>query len=874
MRQRLAIALAGAVLLVCTSSPAQDAKGKAELEGMYKRAKDLKKKGRYREAARAYEEVVKKSKAVLGPNELLTAGFMNNLAGIYGILGQYPQAETMFVSSLKIKEARRGKDHPDVATTQSNLADLYRELGQYDKAEPLYKKARKTFEVKPGKDSIELATVLNNLGLLYHAKGQFDSAEPLYKLSLRIRLARSQGKGDLAVASCLNNLAGLYHVTGRLKEAVKYQERCLEIRQAKLDKDHPDVATALNNLAELYQELGQIEKASPLMQRSLQIRQARLGNDHPAVAVALNNLAGLSAAAGQPREAARLFDQSRRGARRHIASVLPGLSEEEKTAFFESTTARSQLDHALSLGVAGRTIADLAALSASWLLNGKALDQESLASSQLLVRQRGESAIGKASQRLLALRQKLAQLTYTTPAPGQEKARLATIEKYSTEEQDLAKKLRQEGGYAGPPAWVELADVRRALPADAVLIDVALFRRFNFKAKAGNKLQPAHYAVWITAKTGPVQVIDLGPAKEIDEAVKQVREGVQNAPTQINKKGEDKAEEALRASLVVLSKRVLAPLFSHIDRSKHWLISPDGNLWLVPWEALLLKNGKYAVEEHRITYLTSARDVGQPEGRTAAREKPAAPLLLADPNFDLEIGKGPGSKAGKGSLRFGRAQALPGTAIEAKAIAPSLKEYTGMVPRVFTREKALEEVVKAAHSPRVLVLCTHGFFLPDLRGQREQNAGARRAPRERKWENPLLRCGVLLAGCNNAGKGKGDDGVLTGLEVVGLDLRGTELVVLSACDTGLGEVHNGEGVAGLRQAFQLAGARSVVSTLWKVPDQQSALLMAYFFDNLRKGMSKADALWAAKLRMIKDRREDAAAAHPFFWAAFTVTGQS
>ncbi len=880
--------------------------------------------GQYEKAEALFERALRALKAKLPPDHPDLAQCLADLGVLYRDMGQYQKAEGLLRSGLKIREARLGKEHPAVATTLDTLAGLYRARGQYDRAEPLYQRALKVREARLPKGHPEVALSLNNLALLSRDLGQFEKAEALLLRSLKM-LEDKLGKQSPQLAAPLNNLAELYRGMGQPEKAERLLQRCLDVLEAKLPRNHPNVGRSLNNLgllyhargrfasaetmflragkvyeassaaghpegaltlsnlADVYHARGQHEKAIALYQRSLKALEAQLGAQHPTVTNILSNLAVTAADKGDAREAARLIDRARRGSRRHLATVLPTLSEPEKAAFFKNTGARGGLEMALSLGLANRDDAGLAALSASWLLNGKALDQEALASSLLLARQSNDPGVGKLAQRLLVVRQQLARLTLATPRPGQEKEHRKQIEEGSDQEQRLSKQLRKAGSKAALPAWVELADLRKALPKDAVLIEVAHFRPFDFKVKPGKSpWRPARYAAWVTPRSGPVRVIDLGPADKIDAAVKQFRAAMKGSGKLIKDKGEEHAEKALREHLDALSTLVLAPLLPHVGKSERWFVSPDGNLWLLPWEALTLADGKYALEKYHVSYLTSGRDLLP---AVAPKVKVGAPLVLADPDFDLGPQKAraeakrllgaldeEGTRSLSGALALGEVRRLPGTAAEARAILPSLKAHAGVAPHLFLREQALTAVFRSARSPRVLVLCTHGFFLPDQEVPRDEKGGLGKPKRAVRWESPLLRCGLLLAGCNQASKG-GTEGVLTGLEVVGTDLRGTELVVLSACDTGLGEVQVGEGVAGLRQAFQLAGARAVVSTLWQVPDKQSARLMALFFQNVSKGMTKSEALRAAKLKIIEERRDDFAAAHPFSWAAFTLTGQ-
>lgn len=830
--------------------------------------------GEYAQAEPLYQRCLRIREQHLVKNHADVAETLNNLGVLYQDMGHYVRAEALLQRSLSIWEDRLGSDHPDVASALNNLAELYRAMAQFARAEPLYQRCLRIREEKLGEDHRLVGLTLNNLGELYRAMGRFARAEPLYQRSLRIKEIQL-GKDHPGVAISLNNLGLLYQDMEQYARAEPLLRRGLQIWEDRLGVDHPNVATALNNLAKLYHLMGQDAKAGPLYQRSLRISEAKLGQDHPNLTHTLNNLAALLAKQEQTKEASDLFHRARQGSRRHISRVLPTLPPREQAAFL-GVSERRDLAGALSLGRVLAVDAEQRSRSAEWLVNSKAAGQEALAQATLLSRDRQDPATRALAESLRQVRAQLARLALARLPAGKEKEHRDRVAELDRRERDLARRLAAAGGSAAIAAdWVLLDHVRQAVPAGAVFIDVARFDAFDFEGGRGKGWQPARYVVWVTPRTGPVRLIDLGEAAKIDALVDRVRQVLGQADQLAQQKGEPEADQVLREPLRDLSRLVLHPLLPHVGTSTQWVVSPDGQLSLVPWQMLLLPDGRFAVEKHQVHHVVSGRALlATPARGVRAR----APLILADPDFDLRQDE----PAATGSpqlggmpqgLRLGRVQRLKSTGTEALAATASLRAFTGEAPLVFTRARAVKRALGTNPNPRVLLLATHGFFLPDrsaapgkrpsgLFGDDRSVAG---------WENPLVRCGLLLAGCNQAAENKGDNGVLTGLEVVGLDLRGTELVVLSACQTGVGDVQSGEGVAGLRQAFQLAGAEAVLASLWDVPDKSSALLMSRFFAQLGKGKGKAEALRQAQLELIAERREDFAVAHPLFWAAFTLT---
>lgn len=397
---------------------------------------------------------------------------------------------------------------------------------------------------------------------------------------------------------------------------------------------------------------------------------------------------------------------------------------------------------------------------------------------------------------------------------------------------------------------------------------------------------------WIIPREdqGRIDIVDLGAAGPIEAAVTACRKNLEPEQDKLREQGEPMVENELQAVMKKLSALILRPLLSRTGNVQRWVISPDASLWLVPWVALPLEVGSYLVEKHVIHHLITGRDLlVSAMGRAQAEGRP---VMMADPDFDHLPGNTDpqGDRQGEPAqdrlalrglsrgIPLGRVSRLPGTATEAAAIAPKLTALATDEPRLLVGKDATEKAFKRLYRPQVLVLSTHGFFTPPrvLKPQRRGKAGVSttRDPSQQPSENPLLRCGLLFAGFNERQQRTEthEDGILTGLEIVGTDLQGTRLVVLSACETGVGDIQNGEGVSGLRQAFQLAGADAVVATLWRIPDRESARIMVRFFQEWSEGRSMARALRNAQLQEIARRRQVYGAAHPFYWAAFTVTG--
>jgi len=786
---------------------------------------------------------------VLGANHPNVATSLHNLAALYQAQGNYAQAEPLYRRSLAIREQVLGANHPNVANSLNNLALLYRVQGNYAQAEPLYRRSLTIWERALGADHPNVAISRDNLANLYRVQGNYAQAELLYKQALDI-LEQALGDNHLDVAINLNNLAALYQAQGNYAQAEPLYRRSLTIRKQALGANHPDMAISLDNLAKLYQDQGNYAQVEQLFQQARAIFEQALGANHRDVAINLNNLAGFSWAQNDLTSALNFYQQSLSVEEAILTLNLVVGSEAYKQNFL--TTFAGTTDRVISLNLQAMSdspVATQLALTTVLQRKGRLLDL--FTNSQQILREQLDPDSQALFTDLNTKRTQLSTLVFNRPESlplDHYRSQVAALESAIQElEADLSRRSSQFRALNQP---IDLPTIQALLPAQTTLVELVRYRVFDPTATSNNRFGEAHYAAYLLQADGTIDGIDLGSAAEIDPLIADLQGALRNPGYTV-----EEVKEAAQA----LDARVMAPIRARLGDTNHLLISPDGAFNLIPFEALVDETGRYLVENYTLTYLTSGRDLLRLQAQATATPQ-TNPVLLANPIFERPGNLDVAQTATRFiDLRERTWSALLATAEEADAIAAQLSQTLHLplsqIPNL-QRQAATEAALRQVNRPRILHIATHGFF---------ESGNSQEVV---LTDNPLLRSGLVLSGVNAGQSGIGEDGIVSALDVSSLNLLGTQLVALSACETGLGDLSLGEGVYGLRRALVLAGSQSQLISLWRVQDDTTRDLMVDYYQNLLSGMGRSEALRQVQLAMLSN----AATAHPYYWAPFINSG--
>jgi len=836
-------------------------------------------------------------RAALGEADPDYAQSLHSLAAAHHAMGDFTAALPLYGRAAEITRTALGEAHPNYAASLNGLALVHTAMGDHAAALPLYGRAAEITRTALGEAHPLYAQSLHNLALVHWAMGDHAAALPLHHQAAEITRA-ALGEGHPDYAASLIGLGDVRAALGDHAAALPLLERAAAITRAALGEAHPLYAASLTSLVAVYHAMGDHAAALPLQRRAAEIRRAAQGEAHPDYTQSLHNLALVLTAADRPTEALSLLEQAAAIDDRMIGQVFSIGSERQRIAFLWTLRRRFYATLSLVLEHLGESPAAVRS-ALDLVLRRKAITAEATAVQRDAVLGGKYPALRPMIQGLGALRLQIARATLAGPGLEGLESHMRRLAEWLAQRELLEAELARQIPEMDLEKNLRAADRRAValgLPVGVALVEFVRLPITNFHAVPARGEQvwkPARYVAFILSADDPddVWMIDLGEAEPIDRMIADFRAGI-TAEAEV---GHDR-DMRRRRDLATLSPSdtgwalrevlfdKLAPALGGRSRL---LIAPDGDLTRLPLEVLPTADGSRLIDDYRISYLSCGRDVLRLGA--AATGRPNAPLVVADPDFDLEAEGRPiadledstrttGRRSrdldrDRGAYHFHR---LPGTRAEGRRVGTLLDVEPWL------DGEALEGRLKAeCRSPRILHLATHGFFLPNQESNLERGSlaigpsdgpmgdgGRLSGP---MMENPMLRSGLALAGANTFLKAgnppkQAEDGLLTAEDVTGLDLLATELVVLSACETGLGQVHGGEGVFGLRRAFVLAGARTLVMSLWKVPDEPTRALMEDFYGRLLAGQGRAEALREAQLAM-KAKYPD-----PFYWGAFICQG--
>lgn len=818
--------------------------------------------GQYETAEKLYLEEQSIEIAKLGEESKENCEILNDLAYINSKLGKFEKAEALYLKSISTKEKMVGRDSPSMAGFLNNLAVFYDDLGIYEKAEKLYIEAKSKWEQRLGKQHQIYEYSLNNLAYLYTNMEKYKQAEQLYLEAISIS-EKKLGTEHPTYAKRLNNLAVLYIQTGDNRKAEELLLRAINIREKKLGNEHPDYATSLGYLGLLYCKMGRLEDAETSSLEALRIRKKTLGNNHPEIILNLNQLAKLHTLQQQYSKASEYYLQANEIEKSILVNASNYLSERELSAHaYKFSKSQDQFFSFLYFNEeeTGHGF-DNILFHKGFLLN---------ASNEINKKALSDNNLYKLNLELKSYARRLAA-EYAKPL-SERKEQLELEEKLESLEKKLARNTSDIRKSFNQVKW---QDIQNALGPKEAAIE---FVHFGLqREKTTDSI--IYAALVIRPDVSTPTFISLFEEKSLQSLLS---ENTISQTTLINNLYSTENNS--------LQQLIWQPLANELNNIDKIYFAPSGLLHRLNIGAIPIDEKKVLSDNFTLVKYNSTRELLNPPVLAEVKQEFSA-MLYGNIDFnnepDLSFPHPPlnditeteqsilNDEQKNFSLRGEKWDDLPWTDVEISTIN-ILLEDANVKSKILEGNKASEESFKAigikSPSPYILHLATHGFFFPDP----EQNKKIKSSSEDsssifKTSDNPMIRSGLLLAGANHAWQnGKAfkpnlEDGILTAYEISQMDLSNTELIVLSACETGLGDIKGNEGVYGLQRAFKKAGVKYLIMSLWQVPDFQTQELMTTLYINwLEKKMNIPDAFRSAQ-KEIKQKYKD-----PFLWAGFIL----
>lgn len=782
--------------------------------------------GRYHSAEYFTTEALDIRERTLGKESKAYASSLNNRGVLYHETAHFNEAEKFFADALKTVGSQLGEESQEYAIVLNNQAILFAEIGRMDQAVQKLNQAITILDNLKKKRIRDQVGVRSNLALLYQQTGKLNEAEAVY-----LKLEKDLGNKDPFYAGVLNNLALLYIQMNKLDQVENYMKRSADIYKQRFGEQNPNYAKVLNDLGNFYRMQGKFAEAETNLQQAQSIRKVALSDNHPDYVKGIEDLGILYWKKGDFAKAKTQYGEAMSKSLDFINRYFPPMSEAEKTKYWDVLHPRFQrfYNYAVEASYADPTVLND-------MMNYQIATKGLLLSATNKVKQAilnsGDQALIRDYLAWIDQKETLARYySLTKEDLTNQKIDLAALESRANAlERSLSERSKDfSQGYAAER--IDYKKVRDLLTEQEAVVEVVRLKGFD-----KDFTNEVRYVALILTKAAqePKMVLLENGAQLETRYAKFYKNGV------TQRVDDDYSYD-----------QYWSKIEPFVGGKKTVFFSPDGVYNQINLNTLKKSDGQYLVNRFDIVVIGNSKDLIEIKSRKAGTPKKDA-FLLGFPDYGGDA-----------------VAALPGTKVELDGVAKLLKANGYQVTAV-TEKQASEKNLKALKGPRLLHIATHGYFLQDAEISSGSAAGI---SAESARNNPLLRSGLLLAGASPTLQGtrmpnleSNDNGVLTAYEAMNLSLEGTDLIVLSACETGLGDVKAGEGVYGLQRAFQVAGANALVMSLWKVDDAATQMLMTNFYTNWAKTGDKLKAFKQAQIQLMAKYKE------PYYWGAFVMMG--